>query len=71
VPLVGETLHPYQHVRVGVLKDSPLMGTFSLPLPLLPDSSPSIAYINIISSSTIPTNPCIVPDETNIDSFGD
>lgn len=28
VPIVGETLHSYQHVRVGLLKDSSLMGTF-------------------------------------------
>jgi hypothetical protein len=71
VPLVGETLHSYQHVGVGLLKDSSLMGTFSLPPPLLPDNSSSVAYINMISSSTILADPWIVPDETNIQSFGD
>lgn len=38
VPLVGETLHSYHHVGVGLLKESSLMGTFSLPPPSIPDS---------------------------------
>ena len=71
VPLIGETIHSYHHVEVGMLKDSPLMGTFLLPPPPLPDSSPLVAYINMISSSTILTNPWIVPNETNIHSFSD
>lgn len=31
VPIVGETLHSYQHVRFGLLKESLLMETFFLP----------------------------------------
>lgn len=54
-----------------MLKDSSLMGTFFLPPPTLPDSAPLVSYINMISSSTITTNPWIVPDETNINIFGD
>lgn len=70
-PLVGETLHSYQHVGVGLMKDSSLMGTFSLPPPPLLDSSSLLTYINMISSSTILTDPWVVPDEANIHSFGD
>lgn len=36
IPLMGESSHSYQHVRVGLLKDSSLMGTFSLPPPKIP-----------------------------------
>lgn len=43
VLLVGETLHSYQHVRVGLLRDSSLMGTFSLPPPRLLNRSSSLA----------------------------
>lgn len=71
VPLVGEALHSYHHVGVGSLKDSSLMGTFLLPSPSILSSSPLVAYINMISSSTIVTDPWIVSDETNIKSFGD
>lgn len=46
------------------------METFSIP-PLLLDISSLASYINMISSSTISTDPWIVPAETNINSFGD
>jgi len=71
LPLVGETLHSYQHVEVGLFKDSLFMGTFSLPPPSLLDSSSLFAYINMISSSIFQAYPWIVPDETSIHSFGD
>lgn len=57
IPLLGETLHSYQHVGVGLLNDSSFMGTFSLPPPVLPEISPSITYINMISSSTTRADP--------------
>lgn len=71
VHLVGEALYSYQHIGVGFLKHPSLMGTFSLPPPLLPISSPSVAYINMISSSMIQDNTWIRPDETDIKYFGD
>jgi len=53
IPLMGETPHPYQHVEVGLLKDSSLMGTISFPPPLpypLPDNANLVSYVNMISS---------------------
>ena len=47
------------------------MGTFSLPPPPPSNSPPSVVYINMISSSTILFDSCIVPSETDIQSFGD
>lgn len=70
VPLVGEALNSYQHVVVGLLKDSSLMGKFSLPPPPLPNST-SVSYINMMSSSTILIDPWIVRHETSIKSFGE
>lgn len=71
VLLVGETIHSYQHVRVGLLKDSSLKGTFLIPPSLFLDNSSSVAYINMISSSTFQNDPWIVLDETSIHSFSD
>lgn len=68
IPLVGESPPPCQHVRVGLLKDSSLMGTFSLPPPDIPNL---VAFINMISSCLIPSNPWIVPNASNVDTFGD
>lgn len=65
-PLVGETPHPYQHVGVGFLKDSSLLGTFFLPPPLphsLPKNSNPVSYVNMIYCCTTPSNPWIVPNE--------
>ena len=70
VPLVGEALHSYHHFGVGLLKDSSLMGMFSLPSPPPCNSPYSVADINIISSSTILVDPWIERDETNIQIFG-
>jgi len=71
VPLMGKTPHPYQHARVGLLKDSSLMGTFSLPPPSLPNKSISVSYINMIYSCTTLADPWIETDEYNIESFND
>jgi len=68
IPLVAESLQPYQHVGIGLLKDSYLMGNFTLPPP---DISNLVASIDIISSSTIQVDPWIVLDSSNIESFGD
>ena len=48
---VGKSTIPYEDVGVGLLKDSALMGTFSMPPPNVPRT---ISNINMISSSTIP-----------------
>lgn len=69
VPLVEEALQYYQHVRVGLLKDSSLMGSFSLPPPLL-DSSPSVSFIKMKSSSTVQNESWIILYEYNINNFG-
>lgn len=50
-PLVGETLHSYQHVGVGLLKDSSPMGTFLVPPPPLHNKSYLVSYINMILAS--------------------
>jgi len=71
VPLVGETVQSYPHVGVGLLKDSSIMGTFSLPPLLLPENSSLVAYMNMTSSFTILFNPWNVPDKTNIQIFCD
>ena len=47
---VGKSTIPYEDVGVGLLKDSVLMGTFSMPPP---NVLRTIANINMISSSTI------------------
>ena len=68
IPLVGETPHWYQHVRVGLLKDSSLMRTFSL-APHFPKKSNPVSHLNMIYSCTTPTNPWEVSDESKIDTF--
>lgn len=72
IPLLGETPHPYQHVREGFIKDLSLMGTFyfapPLHYPLLDNSNP-VSYINMISSCITPHDHWIVPDSYNIDTF--
>ena len=64
---VEKSTIPYKYVRVGLIKDSALLGTFSLPAPNVP---PPIANINMITSSTISIDdPWIVPSESELDSF--
>jgi len=67
--LVGKTLHSYQHVGVRLLKDSLLVGNFSLPPPPLLDNSPLVSYINMISSYFFVDDHLIIPDEINIHNF--
>lgn len=47
------------------------MGIFLLPPPQLPEKSTSVAYINMIFYCTTPFDPWVVPDQSNLDSFGD
>ena len=54
IPLVIKSLQPYQYVGIGLLKDSSLMGTFTLPPPDIPNL---VTSINMISSSIIPVDP--------------
>jgi len=65
---VGESPQPYQHVGIGFLKDSSLIGTFSLPPH---DILNPVAFVNMTSSCTMPSYPWIVPDISNSDTFGD
>lgn len=61
IPYVGNTEIPYESVGAGIFKDFALMGTFSLP-PL------NVHSVNMISDSI---DPCIIPINDQIDSFGD
>lgn len=67
IPLVIESLQYYQHVGIGLLKYSSLMGNFMLP----PDITNMVASINMILSSIILTDPWIVPESQKINSFCD
>ena len=59
---VGKTTIPYKDVGVGLIKDSTLLGTFSLPPPKVPHT---IANISMITSSTVPFDDSwIVPLES-------
>ena len=64
---VGKTPIPYKDVGVGLIKDSGLLGTSSIPPP---NVSPSVATIHMISSDTVMfDDPWIIPSESEIDSF--
>ena len=64
---VGKSTIPYEDVGVGLVKNSTLMGTFSMPPPNVPRT---ISNINMISSSTIPFDDTwVVPSESKMDSF--
>ena len=64
---IGKSTIPYKDVGVGLIKDSTLLGTFSLPPP---NVQTPIANINMITSSTISFyDPWIVPSESELDSF--
>jgi hypothetical protein len=73
VSFIAKTLLGYENVGVGLLKESLLMGTFSIPLSDV--SRPSVASINMIS--TVPhelpasQDPWIVPDPGDHFHFGD
>lgn len=61
VPYVGNTNITYESIGVGLLKDSDLMRTFSLP-------PPHVTSVNIISTSY---DSWIIPSLDQVDSFGD
>jgi len=63
---MGESPQPYQHVGVGLLKYSSLMETFSLPPP---HNTNLVVFVNMISSYTIPSDPWIIPNFSNLDIF--
>lgn len=71
VPQLGEAPHPYHHVVVSLLKDSSLMGTFSLPLPSLPDKYTFVSYINMMYYCNTPVDQWVVTNQYSIDNFGD
>jgi len=60
VPCVGNTNIPYESFGAYLLKDSTLMGTFSLP-------PSNVASVNMIYT---PHDPWIVPHPDQVDSFG-
>jgi len=65
---VDKTTIPYKDVRVGLVKDSGLLGTFSFPPP---NVSPSFATIHMISSNTITfDDPWIIAFNSEVESFG-
>jgi hypothetical protein len=49
VPFISKTPPGYENIGVGLLKDSSLMGTFSIPPPDVPH--PFVTPINMISTS--------------------
>jgi hypothetical protein len=53
VPFISKTPSSYENVRVGLLKDSTLMGTFPIPPPDIPH--PFVASINMISTTILET----------------
>lgn len=63
VPYVGKTIIPYENFKVGLFKDSSLMGTFSLPSPS------NVSFVNMISSIN---DPWIIPIPDQVDNnYGD
>jgi hypothetical protein len=73
VPFIANTPPGYEHVGVGLLKDSSLMGTFPIPPP--PNvPSPLVASINMISTMPhelpVSADPWIVPDPGDHVRFG-
>jgi hypothetical protein len=64
VPFISKTPPGYENVRVGLLKDSTLMGTFPIPPPDI--SPPFVASINMISTTVHETpesyDPWVVPN---------
>lgn len=64
---VGKVTIPYKDVGVGLIKDSGLLGTFSIPHP---NVSPSVATIHMISSDSVMfDDPWIIPSESKLDSI--
>jgi hypothetical protein len=63
VPFISKTPPGYENVRVGLLKDSTLTGTFPIPPPDIPP--PFVASINMISTTVHETptsyDPWVVP----------
>jgi hypothetical protein len=73
IPFIAKTPSGYKNVGVSLLKDSSLMGTFSIPPPDVPHSS--VTSINMISTSIHGTpashNPWMVPDPDDHLRYGD
>ena len=68
VPYVGKSITPYEDIGVVFLKDSTLMGNFSMPPPNIPRT---ISNINMIISSTMPfDDPWILPLKYELDLYG-
>ena len=64
---VRKMVIPYEDVGVGLVKDSTLMGTFTMPSPNIPRI---IANINMITLSTMPFDDTwTVPLESELDSY--
>jgi hypothetical protein len=73
VSFIAKTLHGYENVGVGILKDSYLMGTFPIPPPDVPP--PLVASINMISTSVGKIlesyDPWIVPSLEECPRYGE
>jgi hypothetical protein len=72
VPFISKTPPCYKNVRVDLLKDSNLMGTFQIPPPDIPP--PFFASINMISNIVIETpnsyDPWVVPNPSDCLCYG-
>jgi hypothetical protein len=73
VPFISKTPPSYENVRVGILKDSTLMGTFPIPPPNIPP--PFVTSINMISTTIRETldsyDPWVVPYPGDYLRYGD
>jgi hypothetical protein len=73
VPFISKTPPRYKNVRVDLLKDSTLMGTFPIPPPNVPP--PFVASINMISTSVHETpashDPWTVPKHDDYLHYGE
>jgi hypothetical protein len=72
IPFILKTPPSYENVRVGLLRDSTLMGTFTIPPPDIPP--PFVASINMISTTIHETpesyDPWVVPSPGDYHHYG-
>jgi len=72
VPFISKAPPSYEKIRVGLLKDSTLMGTFPIPPPGIPP--PFVAFINMISTTIHETpvsyDPWLVPSPSDYLHYG-
>lgn len=69
VPFVGKPTSSYKNLGFGFLKDSLLMGTFTLPPPNTPFI---VSQVNMISSSTPKSyDPWILPTQSELITYND